>query len=66
MRHQQRDDDPTAFAQKLWWELGHTAKVYAALDAWHAINSRDHGRCQYWKEVFTELDRLEDIETTRH
>lgn len=66
MHHQQRHDDPEVFAQTLWDQLGHTAKVHAALDAWHAINHRDLKRCQYWQDVFAELDRLENLQTLYH
>ena len=66
MRHLRRHDDPEVFARQLWGELGQTAKVHAALDAWHAINSHDLKRCQYWQEVFAELDRLENLQTVYH
>ncbi len=66
MLHHRPEDDPAVFAQKLWREFAHTAQVHAAVHAWDAINNHDLKRCKYWKEVFAELDRLEDIQTSHH
>lgn len=59
-------DHPTRRARELWDELGQVAKVEAAIKAWHAINTRDPEECQFWKEVFEELDRLEIENNIQH
>lgn len=63
---QENGDHATRHARELWAEFGHVAKMEAAIEAWHAINDKDQEKCQFWKDVFDELDRLETTNAVQH